>query len=437
MPTESELTPFAADVYRRYRSGGKTYRQWLEPYNSNPGRLLSDALNVLNGEKEFSYKAVIAPSPSPITWKGVCEKPSKLNYKLSGPGRPVLLLPPDVFLAQNYLLRRLKFQIGTTYEELPSVLGVDKDSSILHPYRRDIRRAALRIGNLRRKNPGVVFVKSDISKFYPSIRIEVLNQKLKTLGACDESIQFCSRFFKREIDTSNIDTEDGIQDCEKFRVGVPLGLVLSPYLANLYVFDIDVEFEGQNYWRYVDDLLFWGQTKAEVTSLWQTYKDRLDLLGLSVHDMGSDKTRVIAKQKQFQFLGLSVSSRGFVHPMREKLLLFEYKVEEEVKSDKGLLRTLERMDNLATGFVGYYGRLLGKEDIRRLDRFFAGQVRLALSNAGLLVRNKTLPEIMSSCGIKSLQDRLDEGESAASFRSDAYSSQETDDLISAIMYRDD
>lgn len=98
-------------------------------------------------------------------------------------------------------------------------------------------------------------LKIDISKYYPSIDKQILKDKY-------------ARMFKDkdllELLYEVIDSTDG-------PTGVPIGNYFSQYSGNLYLSDFDhkvkEEYKVKHYFRYMDDMVFFGSTKEELHAL--------------------------------------------------------------------------------------------------------------------------------------------------------------------------
>lgn len=442
MDERKELWAFLPEVYARYSNGKNSkYREWIAPYKGRPEDLVQKAIEALKGDADLSYAAVVTKPKNSISWKGVHGKPSLQNFNLQTEGRPVLLLTPQVFLAQRYLLAELKEQIGQTFENLESVLGVSSENSVSNPYRSDIRKAVIRIGKIRRNNPRACFLKSDISKFYPSINLDLLRGYLLELGLASNLVESCFNFLERPVFPEDPSLSPSmLEELRKFEIGVPLGLVISPFLANLYLYDVDREFEPVNYYRYVDDLLFWADSESEVIRSWKAYRLKLRCKGLRVHPLTPkkrsivhSKTRLVSRGEHLPFLGLSVSNQGAVHPQLEKFLIFEYKAREILSKEVGLLKRLAKLENLVAGFAGYYGNLISERDARRLDDVIAACVKQSLVEAEIRVRGRSNEDLVKTSGVRLFSQRRQDELSKVRFFSDANSSSEDDEYFESII----
>lgn len=87
--------------------------------------------------------------------------------------------------------------------------------------------------------------------------------------------------------------------------GVPQGLAISNIIAAIYMADVDKsmkEIPGLHYYRYVDDVLMYGE-KSIVSSAFKSVKGRLSRRGLQLHGLSSDKTKFGLINESFSYLG--------------------------------------------------------------------------------------------------------------------------------------
>lgn len=84
--------------------------------------------------------------------------------------------------------------------------------------------------------------------------------------------------------------------------GLPQGMVLSPFLCNLYLHQMDMAFEeaGVPFVRYADDFIVMGRTRGEAERALALAAECLRLLDLRLN---LDKTQVIQTSANHRFLG--------------------------------------------------------------------------------------------------------------------------------------
>lgn len=84
--------------------------------------------------------------------------------------------------------------------------------------------------------------------------------------------------------------------------GLPQGMVLSPFLCNLHLHDMDMLFQRKNikFVRFADDFVLLCKTEEQAKKALALADEILKKLGLQLHP---NKTRVIKSSKNYQFLG--------------------------------------------------------------------------------------------------------------------------------------
>ncbi len=84
--------------------------------------------------------------------------------------------------------------------------------------------------------------------------------------------------------------------------GLPQGMVLSPFLCNLYLHNLDMFFVSKKipFVRFADDFILFACDEAGASEALQLAGKQLNKLGLELHP---DKTRVIRSASRYRFLG--------------------------------------------------------------------------------------------------------------------------------------
>lgn len=85
-------------------------------------------------------------------------------------------------------------------------------------------------------------------------------------------------------------------------IGLPQGMVLSPFLCNLYLHEMDLELQrkGVPFVRFADDFVVLGRSEAAAQKALKMAERRLEKLSLRLHP---EKTRVVRSSPRYRFLG--------------------------------------------------------------------------------------------------------------------------------------
>ncbi|WP_456266456.1 MULTISPECIES: reverse transcriptase domain-containing protein [unclassified Bacillus (in: firmicutes)] len=152
------------------------------------------------------------------------------------------------------------------------------------------------------------FIKLDISDFYGNIRHGILIDKLKKKIKKEEILSLI-----KEAITTPTYLGDGGKTQEIITQGVPQGLSISNILANIYLHNLDLDFqerEDLKYIRYVDDIII----MCTEENFKKVYKEiKYELEGIYNLQLNIDKEeKGDIKENGFNFLGYALknSSNG-------------------------------------------------------------------------------------------------------------------------------
>lgn len=144
-------------------------------------------------------------------------------------------------------------------------------------------------------------LKLDIAAYFPSICHDKLKAQLRRILKDNALLGLLDLI----IDSSPLSQQD---KNSKQDTGLPVGNLTSQYFANLYLNDIDHWLSQHKsvkaYLRYVDDLVIFGDNKAELWQLRDALSVQLSQLGLSLH---STKQQLMRTNERIDVLGYKVS----------------------------------------------------------------------------------------------------------------------------------
>jgi RNA-directed DNA polymerase len=162
--------------------------------------------------------------------------------------------------------------------------------------------------------------------------------------------------------------------------GIPQGGVLSPMLANFYLYPFDKAMENAGYQliRYADDFVVLSHTFDEAKRAYDLCLSILEgKLSLSVHHLGDPglKTRIIKYSEGFTFLGVEFRGEK-VFPSPKAIKRFRERIAAILSTDgeANLLNTLSKLKNTIVGWGSAYRFYHSTEIFQNLDDFIREQI---------------------------------------------------------------
>ncbi|MDO3517739.1 reverse transcriptase domain-containing protein [Ralstonia pseudosolanacearum] len=300
-------------------------------------------------------------------------------------------------------------------DKLPRLIGIPtvRDRVVLHqlnkyvaalyPERvpRNVASTYVRelADDLRARPLGKTWVCStDIKMFYDSIKQARLLSLLAKRIKCDAAIKLVGH----AITTPTVPRNTRRSRHKDYAPsGVPQGLAISNILASIYMQDVDESMKGLGvaYYRYVDDVLMYGEHDA-VHIAYKSLRTRLTYRGLTLHPLGSGKTQIEPLEKPFGYLGYtfrmpvisvrpstterflhSVAAKfsDFVHNKTKRLEKFKYLNEERLK-EIFLHELNERITGAISkkqryGWIAYFNQISDLSLLHRLDAAVEGMFK--------------------------------------------------------------
>lgn len=282
--------------------------------------------------------------------------------------------------------------------------GEDEPKSVLN--------AAKRIVELREKDYNWVF-ETDIENFFPTVDRGKLFAELFPMLR-DNSI---NHLIESALDTSiaNAAQLGLLSNLWDPTIGVPQGGVLSPMLANFYLFEHDKILidAGFHLIRYVDDLVILTQSEQQARAAYRTCKLALEEIGLKIHPLGLNsngriKTNIRAPSESFDFLGLTFYSNS-IRPMQRKFdSLHErlMQITETQGRKDSLFTVIQQVNWCVRGWVKAYDFCnLSRRHLELIDQQAAFFIRRWLQRRGIIAKiNKLDNEAYGWLGIERAQD---------------------------------
>jgi RNA-directed DNA polymerase len=178
--------------------------------------------------------------------------------------------------------------------------------------------------------------------------------------------------------------------------GIPQGGVLSPMLANFYLYPFDRRMSDAGYSlvRYADDFVVMCASEERARSAYAFAKKILeDDLHLKLHVLGDEKskTKITLYSKGFTFLGLHFQG-GRTTPGSNSIKKFKEKISgiTDYRQGRNLLRTLTSLKNTIEGWGHAYKTYDSLEAFQSLDGHIRDRLADFLRANGLLGRGQNL-----------------------------------------------
>lgn len=137
-------------------------------------------------------------------------------------------------------------------------------------------------------------LKMDLSKYFASIRHSLARQVIRRKIACPRTLALLDTIIASTADPADLDP-----------VGIPVGNLVSQYVANLVGNEIDQwakrELRLRRYIRYMDDMVVLTATKAEALALRDAFEAKIDTLGFRF-----SKASVLPISRGVNFLGYRI-----------------------------------------------------------------------------------------------------------------------------------
>jgi RNA-directed DNA polymerase len=250
------------------------------------------------------------------------------------------------------------------------------------------------------KSPTETWICStDIKTFYDSIHrarlLKVLAKRVKSESAL--------KLIGHALATPTVpkNTRRAKHSDYSTAVGVPQGLAISNILASIYMHEVDevMPAMGVNYYRYVDDVLMYGDHDA-VHKAFNSLRARLKRRGLSLHPIGSGKSHLQQLCKPFSYLGytfhwpmisvrdstterflqsMAAKFSDYTHNKTRRLERFKYLTPERLK-EIFVLELNERITGAIShskryGWIAYFNQISDLKLLHRLDKAIEGMFK--------------------------------------------------------------
>lgn len=240
-------------------------------------------------------------------------------------------------------------------------------------------------------------VDADVKSFFDQLDHEVVMSRVRARIADGRVLDLIEAFLKAGV------YEDGVVSVPSR--GCPQGGVISPWLANLVLDDLDkaLEARGYHHVRYADDFVVLCRSRQEAEQARAFVAEVLEVLELTLHE---EKTRVVDFRAGFEFLGFRF--RNWRIGIRPKAIdRFKDSVRSRTRRQQGrnVEAVIQDLNPVLRGFAQYFGSAEVTTLYRRLDAWVRMRIRSFKMQRRCFHDNHRLPgSRLAKWGLLSLQE---------------------------------
>lgn len=205
----------------------------------------------------------------------------------------------------------------------------------------------------------------DIDNFFDTIPHDPLFGKLSAYLKSPGTTELIRMFVKM----GRVDRHYKWKDSKK---GIPQGGVVSPLLANFYLYPLDklMVDKGYGFVRYADDFVIFGCTEEEAKKAMSEAMEVITRqLGLALNE----EAVVIPVSRGFEFLGIFFNN-GVIDLSEKKFKRLVEKMSEAAGFGQGLITP--KLKETIQGIANFYARLVSQDKLEKLDDELMAILRL-------------------------------------------------------------
>lgn len=262
-------------------------------------------------------------------------------------------------------------------------------------------------------------LKVDITNYFNSINVPMLLKQMEFLQERDENLFF---FFKRLLSQDQAicaETGSEVIVCEKR--GAMAGTPISPFLANVYLRDVDLLFAERNvlYFRYSDDILILADSMEELEALKVILYCQIDEHSLALNPA---KVHISRPGEGFEFLGFRFNgndvelSDSTVQKIKAKIkrkshALRRWQLKKNLPADraaKGFIKAMNRKfydDGSGTEFSWsrwFFPCITSDRRLKEVDAYWQQYIRFCVTGRHYKGNYRVTYEQMKAWGYRSL-----------------------------------
>ena len=259
---------------------------------------------------------------------------------------------------------------------------------------RGVGNAIERVESLA-KEGYVIVLEADIRSFFDTVDRDLLIKRFVSQIRLRSLVRLVEEALQAEVGNLDAFTDEEKGLFPGAESGIPQGGVLSPMLANFYLYPFDKAMTNAGFRviRYADDFVVMCKTKQEATDAWNLARQILEgELKLKLHPLGGpqSKTRIQPFNKGVEFLGVRFGGNR-VLPSDKVVERFRKRVKTILSNkDLSLLVTLRRLSNTIVGWGQFYAALDVQQLYSDLDPFILRELSAYFRQHQFLFQGRNL-----------------------------------------------
>jgi group II intron reverse transcriptase/maturase len=229
-----------------------------------------------------------------------------------------------------------------------------------------------------------IVVDADLASFFDRLDHQVVMSHVRARIADGRVLDLIEAFLKAgiyEAGVVSVPTE-----------GSPQGGVISPWLANLVLDDLDkaLEAQGLRFVRYADDFVILCPSRDEADKALDLVREVLAGLKLSLNE---EKTRISSMKQGFEFLGFEVKNYH-LRARPRSIESFKDKVRLLTRRQQGrnVDMVLQDLNPVLRGHARYFGVAEVSQHFRTLDKWIRMRIRAFKTKRRCMNDNWRLPQ---------------------------------------------
>jgi len=145
--------------------------------------------------------------------------------------------------------------------------------------------------------------------------------------------------------------------------GIPQGGVVSPLLANFYLYPLDKVMmdKGYGFVRYADDFIILGKTETQSN---EALNDAVHVITKQLHLTLNEEATIIPVNDGFEFLGIYFKD-GRIDLSEKKYKRLCEKLREAAETGQGFISP--KLTETIQGIANFYGKLVSQDKLNKLD----------------------------------------------------------------------